>query len=70
MFKSATALRNYVAQTTGIDTSALEYITLSRDEKMLVEKANPTKPLGYASFAYQGIVPGRGKVWDIDARPA
>ena len=70
MFNSATALRNYIAQTKGIPSDEMHYIELGGGEKMLVEKSNPSVSLGFATFTYVGIVPGRGKTWDIFARPA
>ena len=70
MFTSTTALRKYVATVASIPADSMEFIELSSGEKMLVMKGDHTKPLGFATFTYRGMVPGRGKVWDIYARPA
>jgi hypothetical protein len=70
MFNSAAALKTFIAKTHQVSPDTLEYIELSRDEKMLVSKDDPSKPLGFATFTYMGMVPGRGKVWNINARPA
>jgi hypothetical protein len=70
MFTSAVALKTFIAKTHQVSPDTLEYIELSKGEKMLISKADPSKPLGFATFTYMGMVPGRGKVWNIHARPA
>ena len=69
-FNSAIALRKYISTTKNIPENEMKFIQLSEDEKMLIRTDAPDEPLGFVTFTYQGIVPGRGKVWDIYARPA
>ncbi len=70
MFKSTTALKNFIALSRRVDAETLYYVNLANGEKVLVSKDNPSVPLGFATITYQGIVPGRGKVFDVYARPA
>lgn len=70
MFKSTTALKNFVAMTSKVEAETLYYVDLANGEKVLVSKDNPSVPLGFVTVTYQGIVPGRGKVFDVYARPA
>lgn len=70
MFTSASALKNFVAQTKQVPVETLEYVNLGGGEKILVSKSDYSTVLGYATFTYMGMVPGRGKVWNIHARPA
>lgn len=70
MFTSASALSAFISKTQGVPREDLQWVELDKGEKMLINKNAPSVPLGFATFTYMGIQPGRGKVWNIHARPA
>lgn len=74
MFSSVAALKSFLEKTQGIPQDRIETVDLDSTsrvtERMLVDKENPSVPVGFVTVTYQGIVPGRGKVWNVDARPA
>jgi len=68
MFKTIQALKTALVQTGQVEEANIMQIELSSDEYMYVDKTNPKVPLGYASETYRGVIPGHGKMWDINAR--
>ena len=75
MFQSQSALNGFLTTTRNIKEDDLKIIQLGGEtnrlwEKMVVLKDAPTVPVGYITQRYEGIQPGRGKVYSFDCRPA
>lgn len=66
MFNTATALINAMAYKHNIKPDDIERVTLdingNNSSYMYVNK-HTKETIGYGSFTYQGMQPGRGKVW-------
>jgi hypothetical protein len=72
MFNSIAALKKAIEVTNGISQDQIVKIELDSNSRsadyMFVSKDAPSVPLGYATVTYEGIQPGRGKVFSTYAR--
>lgn len=66
MFNSATALITALTFKHKIQKEDIERVLLSdsgNDSEYMYINKHTNEPIGYGSFTYLGMFPGRGKVW-------